>query len=360
MKSDYYPFGMQMPGRSTNGDKYRYGYNGMEKDIELKGVGNSYTTEFRQYDPRLGRWLSLDPLKAKYPSMSPYVAFNNNPIYFTDPLGLEGGDHKERSHKDADRTSGSGPADPWSTPERKSGRLSNFMQKLGSVFEPPRTYTKVSQKQHDIWKSQQRVNPYYVGGNNSSIDKNEKGQYFLDNGRNKERLGTGNNLWNYGAPMMYQVEGEETVTSGGQTHQQVFLLEPLKMTKKIPTNDGSNKSEPIEMRNINTVKRKAPEIQDEINKKVKDLISQGYKPEDIEIKFFYTHNITQGNTPEDEFNLFLNKIYGESIGIFNQLTFNGLRNSGGKFIESGAKTGNTLFVSYEIIVTKSVEEYSYD
>jgi len=69
---------------------YWFGYNGMEKDPEVKGDGNSYTTEFRQYDPRLGRWLSLDPLMGKFPWMSPYVAFNNNPIFYTDPLGLEG------------------------------------------------------------------------------------------------------------------------------------------------------------------------------------------------------------------------------------------------------------------------------
>jgi RHS repeat-associated protein len=60
----------------------------MEKDPEIKGEGNSYTTEFRQYDPRLGRWLSLDPLMSMFPDMSPYVAFDNNPIYYTDPLGL--------------------------------------------------------------------------------------------------------------------------------------------------------------------------------------------------------------------------------------------------------------------------------
>ena len=60
-----------------------------------KGGGNSYTTEFRQYDPRLGRWMSLDPLMADYPDMSPYVAFNNNPVYFVDPLGLEGGPAKQ-------------------------------------------------------------------------------------------------------------------------------------------------------------------------------------------------------------------------------------------------------------------------
>ena len=65
---NYTPFGMQMPGRFTTGTEgYRYAYNGMELDNEVSGDGNSYTTEFRQYDPRLGRWKSLDPLMAKYP-----------------------------------------------------------------------------------------------------------------------------------------------------------------------------------------------------------------------------------------------------------------------------------------------------
>jgi len=94
---------MQMPGRNgeISGGDYRYSFNGMEKDDEVSGEGNSYTTTFRQYDPRLGRWKSLDPLMAKYPGMSPYVAFNNNPIYFIDPLGLEshGGDDPEEPKK---------------------------------------------------------------------------------------------------------------------------------------------------------------------------------------------------------------------------------------------------------------------
>lgn len=60
----------------------------MEVDPEMKGSGNSYTTEFRQYDPRLGRWLSLDPLAEQFPHMSPYVAFDDNPVVYTDPEGL--------------------------------------------------------------------------------------------------------------------------------------------------------------------------------------------------------------------------------------------------------------------------------
>lgn len=59
----------------------------MEKNTELYADGNSYTTEFRQYDTRIMRWRSLDPMKGKYPNMSPYVAFGNNPIFYTDPKG---------------------------------------------------------------------------------------------------------------------------------------------------------------------------------------------------------------------------------------------------------------------------------
>jgi RHS repeat-associated protein len=87
--ADYSPFGVELDGRTISMDSYRYGFNGMEADDEVKGQGNSYTTEFRQYDARVGRWLSLDPLMAKFPLQSPYVAFDNNPIYYVDPLGSE-------------------------------------------------------------------------------------------------------------------------------------------------------------------------------------------------------------------------------------------------------------------------------
>jgi RHS repeat-associated protein len=91
--SDYYTFGMLMPNRQ-GGSHGRYLFNGMEHDGEVSGTGNSYTTEFRQYDPRLGRWKSLDALMHMFPHVSPYVAFANNPVYFTDIYGLapDGGD----------------------------------------------------------------------------------------------------------------------------------------------------------------------------------------------------------------------------------------------------------------------------
>jgi hypothetical protein len=38
--NDYYPFGQLVPNRHANGKEYRYGFNGKEKDDELKGEGN--------------------------------------------------------------------------------------------------------------------------------------------------------------------------------------------------------------------------------------------------------------------------------------------------------------------------------
>jgi len=81
--SDYYPFGMQMPGRYGT-DGYRYGFQGQEKDDEIKGDGNSYTTDFRQYDPRVGKWLSIDPKSNS--KESPYTSMSNNPLIFKDQL----------------------------------------------------------------------------------------------------------------------------------------------------------------------------------------------------------------------------------------------------------------------------------
>ena len=88
--SDYYPFGSLLNGRHGSSAEYRYGFGGQEKDSEIAGIGNSYTADFWQYDPRLGRRWNVDPMEGKYAWQSPYAVFNNNPSYFNDPLGLEG------------------------------------------------------------------------------------------------------------------------------------------------------------------------------------------------------------------------------------------------------------------------------
>jgi RHS repeat-associated protein len=68
-------------------DDYRFGFNGKEKDDETYGVGNMLDYDARLYGMRLGQFLSCDPAAKKYPFMSPYAAFGNNPIFFKDNGG---------------------------------------------------------------------------------------------------------------------------------------------------------------------------------------------------------------------------------------------------------------------------------
>jgi RHS repeat-associated protein len=84
---DYYPFGMEMMGRGYEGTRYRYGFQGQEKDDEIKGNGNSVNYKYRMHDPRIGRFFAVDPLAAKYPYNSTY-AFSENRVI--DGIELEG------------------------------------------------------------------------------------------------------------------------------------------------------------------------------------------------------------------------------------------------------------------------------
>ncbi|MCB9163937.1 MAG: hypothetical protein H6592_05810 [Flavobacteriales bacterium] len=85
----YEPFGSLLPGRnySSTTDTYRFGFNGMPSDEEVAGERNSYDFGARMYDPRVGRWLSLDPLLQEYPSIGPYTFVMNMPIAARDPDG---------------------------------------------------------------------------------------------------------------------------------------------------------------------------------------------------------------------------------------------------------------------------------
>jgi RHS repeat-associated protein len=48
------------------------GFNGKENDNEVKGEGNQQDYGMRIYDGRLCRFLSVDPLTASYPELTPY------------------------------------------------------------------------------------------------------------------------------------------------------------------------------------------------------------------------------------------------------------------------------------------------
>lgn len=79
-----------MPGRRfSEENQYRYGFNGKENDNEVKGEANQQDYGMRIYDPRIGKFLSVDPLESNYPWFSPYHFAGNTPIQAIDLDGLE-------------------------------------------------------------------------------------------------------------------------------------------------------------------------------------------------------------------------------------------------------------------------------
>lgn len=85
--SDYYAFGMGMPGRTWIHSDYRYAFNGKEKSSEISH--GDYDFEARMFEGKIGRFMTVDPHQGAYPSLSPYSAFYNNPVLIVDDNGMD-------------------------------------------------------------------------------------------------------------------------------------------------------------------------------------------------------------------------------------------------------------------------------
>jgi len=103
-QQDYYPFGMLMPGRKISFSEYKFGFNGMENDDEVKGQSNSIDFGARIYDSRLGRWLSIDPKGFLFPSETYYGFVKNSPILKIDIDGKVDYSYTVRTVKNEDNS----------------------------------------------------------------------------------------------------------------------------------------------------------------------------------------------------------------------------------------------------------------
>jgi RHS repeat-associated protein len=84
--NEYYPFGLQTQNSWTreNVTGNNFLYNG---GSELNTTTAVYDLFFRNYDPALGRMNQVDPMAAKYASLTPYNYALNDPVRLNDPLG---------------------------------------------------------------------------------------------------------------------------------------------------------------------------------------------------------------------------------------------------------------------------------
>ena len=109
---------MLLPNRHGSSDKYRYGFQGQEKEDEIKGEGNSLNYKYRMHDPRVGRFFAVDPLFRRYPYNSPYAFSENRVIDAIELEGLEKFKIHARSFISAERAGN----DPFAKHFRGDGR----------------------------------------------------------------------------------------------------------------------------------------------------------------------------------------------------------------------------------------------
>lgn len=90
---DNFVISYQTEGRNVICDTkpagYRYGFQGQERDDEIKGEGNSVNYTYRMHDPRIGRFFAIDPLASHYPWNSSYAFSENMVIHMVELEGLE-------------------------------------------------------------------------------------------------------------------------------------------------------------------------------------------------------------------------------------------------------------------------------
>ena len=84
---DYYPYGGIVRSTAMTDDRFKF--TGRQRDAET----NYDYFGARYYDSEIGRWMSVDPMAAARPGLTPYNYCQNNPLRFTDLKGMLDGEY---------------------------------------------------------------------------------------------------------------------------------------------------------------------------------------------------------------------------------------------------------------------------
>ena len=196
-QNDYYPFGMLMPNRNESSSDYRYGFQGQEKDDEIKGDGNSVNYKYRMHDPRVGRFFAVDPLAFKYSYNSPYAFSENRVIDGLEFEGLE----VNLINENGELTPG-----PWSSDYADNtpgvGTLQDVVQNeeleeaFVELYFKSETFSDMVHEQQffdksliTAWEDQGVVNEYTDDGKTDAFDDFGKGKDPVQHNRTIIYLG---------------------------------------------------------------------------------------------------------------------------------------------------------------------------
>ena len=217
---------MNMPGRkfTQGGSAYRYGFNGKENDNDVKGEGNQQDYGMRIYDPRLGRFLSVDPLTKEYPELTPYQFASNRPI---DGIDLDGLEYAPSGYTDPKQMLYQAGADMTRALGRAYDKFTGFFASWGNSDETELTKTKSI-----VVTNEKSID---VGGNMESWIQG--GRYSTNNTMPKLKL---SNFWDIQYKDETKIELKTKVEAGNVKVENKINLSDgsteVKSTVKIPAN----------------------------------------------------------------------------------------------------------------------------
>ncbi|HWV69431.1 RHS repeat-associated core domain-containing protein, partial [Chitinophaga sp.] len=196
---DYAPFGMGLDGRGFDAGRYRYGFNGKENDNEVKGEGNQQDYGMRIYDPRIGKFLSVDPLTKQYPHYTPYSFAGNKPIQYIDIDGGEEGARVIRMSPQLEVIRGGQYGRAYLDPFREV----EFDANGHSYYEPDEVHRNLgaSMRLEDLQKIKQLdfgINYEVINGAPASRFTAESHQLYMSaalDAAQKARVGTANDFF---------------------------------------------------------------------------------------------------------------------------------------------------------------------
>jgi hypothetical protein len=136
----------------------------------------------RNYDARLGRWWSVDPLAGKYESVSPYVFTANNPVRYRE---IDGRYYDEANEKKAEKMVRRSERRAEKL-ERKAQRLENRNQDSGDLRDRVAELRKTARDIKDMGNDQNTEYRFEKLGSKGARANNVAGPAAMKTGENSQ------------------------------------------------------------------------------------------------------------------------------------------------------------------------------
>jgi RHS repeat-associated protein len=185
-------------------DDYRLDFNGKETDNET----NWQDYSMRAYDPRIARFVSIDPIAAYYPELTPYQFASNTPVQAIDIDGLEMAKAtKGLGSASSKATTPTKPSPPNPTSSTNASKVPAAIsnRKLDGVAPAPTAAvasvqpmtSPIEPATADKTSVQPQLAPSIANNGVSQLSPNNDGTFFLNQGFSQCSVGVSADVLGY-------------------------------------------------------------------------------------------------------------------------------------------------------------------